>query len=115
MPKRPDVGRFVVATARSRSHGTSRPIGLHEARHTCASTVIAAGVDAKGKSSYLGHASITITLDRCGHLMPGNEDEAVKLDDRYLEGAGDATRGEAAGAEGLEPPAYGFGDRRSTN
>jgi integrase len=60
------------------------PIGLHESRHTFASLMIAAGVNAKALSSYLGHASITITLDRYGHLMPGNEDEAAALLDRYL-------------------------------
>jgi integrase len=62
-----------------------RPIGLHEARHSCASIFIAAGVNVKALSSYLGHASITITLDRYGHLMPGNEDVAVGLVDQYLE------------------------------
>jgi hypothetical protein len=34
-----------------------------------------------------GHSSIQITLDRYGHLMPGNEDEAVALVDAYLERA----------------------------
>jgi Phage integrase family len=43
-------------------------ITLHEARHTFASPMIAAGVNAKALASYLGHASITITLDRYGHL-----------------------------------------------
>jgi integrase len=60
------------------------PIGLHEARHTCASIFVAAGVNVKALSSYLGHASITITMDRYGHLMPGNEEEAVRLVDDYL-------------------------------
>ncbi|MGH2934981.1 MAG: tyrosine-type recombinase/integrase [Gaiellaceae bacterium] len=60
-------------------------LGLHEARHTCASIFIAAGVNAKALSTYLGHSSITITIDRYGHLMPGNEDEAVQLVDTYLE------------------------------
>jgi integrase len=32
----------------------------------------------------LGHSSITITLDRYGHLMPGNEDRAAALLDAYL-------------------------------
>jgi hypothetical protein len=27
----------------------------------------------------MGHSSITITLDRYGHLMPGNEDAAAEL------------------------------------
>ena len=63
------------------------PIGLHECRHTFASILIAAGVNAKALSTYLGHSSIQITLDRYGHLMPGNEDEAVALVDAYLERA----------------------------
>ena len=46
--------------------------------------MIAAGVNAKALSAYLGHASITITLDRYGHLMPGNEEEAAGLFDRFL-------------------------------
>jgi integrase len=54
-------------------------------RHTCASIFIAAGVTAKALSTYFGHASIQITLDRYGHLMPGNEDEAVALVGAYLE------------------------------
>ncbi len=60
-------------------------IGYHEARHTYASILIAAGVNAKALSTYIGHASITTTLDRYGHLMPGNEDEATALVDAYLE------------------------------
>jgi integrase len=60
---------------------------LHEARHTFASLMIAAGVNAKALSTYMGHSSITITLDRYGHLMPGNEEEAAELLDAYLERA----------------------------
>jgi len=47
--------------------------------------VIAAGVNPKAITSYLGHASIQTTFDLYGHLMPGNEDEAVALIDAYLE------------------------------
>jgi hypothetical protein len=32
----------------------------------------------------MGHANISITLDRYGHVMPGNEDEAAGLLDAYL-------------------------------
>ena len=62
------------------------PITLHEARHTYASLLIAAGVNSKAVSTYMGHASITITLDRYGHLFPGNEAEAADLLDGYLAG-----------------------------
>jgi integrase len=60
------------------------PVSLHECRHTFASLMIAAGVNAKALSTYMGHANISITLDRYGHLMPGNEDEAAALLDSYL-------------------------------
>jgi integrase len=65
--------------------GGLEPINPHECRHTYASLMIAAGVNAKALSTYMGHASIKITLDRYGHLMPGNEAEAAQLLDSYLE------------------------------
>jgi hypothetical protein len=46
--------------------------------------MIAAGVNAKALSNYMGHANIGITLDRYGHLIPGSEDEAAALLDTYL-------------------------------
>jgi integrase len=67
-------------------------ITLHEARHTFASYMIAAGVNAKALSTYMGHANISITLDRYGHLMPGNEDEAAALLDGYLSRSIDPVR-----------------------
>lgn len=63
-----------------------RPLGFHEGRHTFASIGIAAGLNAKTLSTYLGHATITITLDRYGHLMPGSEVEARAMLDAYLDG-----------------------------
>jgi integrase len=68
------------------------PIGLHECRHTFASLMIAAGVNAKALSTYMGHSSVTITLDRYGHLMPGNESEAAARLDAYLSQAATAAR-----------------------
>src|SRR4029079_1254891 len=41
-------------------------IGLHECRHTFASLMIAASCNAKALSTFMGHSSITITLDRYG-------------------------------------------------
>jgi integrase len=67
-------------------------ITLHECRHTYASLMIAAGVNAKALSTYMGHANIAITLDKYGHLMPGNEQEAATLLDAYLERANEAAR-----------------------
>ena len=44
--------------------------------------MIAAGVNVKALSAYMGHASIT--LARYGHLMPGSEEQAAGLLDAYL-------------------------------
>ena len=60
------------------------PVTLHECRHTFASLMIRAGVNVKALATYVGHASITITLDRYGHLLPGNEPEAAHLLDSWL-------------------------------
>jgi hypothetical protein len=49
-----------------------------------ASISIAAGLNVKTLSTYMGNATITITLDRYGHLMPGCEVEARALLDAYL-------------------------------
>jgi integrase len=62
-------------------------ITLHECRHTFASLMIDAGVNAKALSIYMGHSTVAFTLDRYGHLMPGNEDQAAGLLDSYLASA----------------------------
>jgi hypothetical protein len=36
--------------------------------------MIAAGINAKALSTFMGHANISITLDRHGHLMPAPRD-----------------------------------------
>jgi integrase len=72
---------------------SSRKLTPHDCRRTCAGFMIAAGVNAKSLSTYMGHATISITLDRYGHLMPGNENEAAGLLDTYLE------RGRETGAK----------------
>ena len=59
-------------------------VTLHDCRHTFASLAIAASVNAKALSDYMGHATVAFTLDRYGHLMPGNEAEAAGLLDAYL-------------------------------
>jgi integrase len=81
----------------------------HNCRHTFASLMIAAGVNAKALSTFMGHANISITLDRYGHLMPGSEEEAAGLLDGYLEAqrkrAEDAARG--AGGQPIRGAYYG--------
>jgi integrase len=57
------------------------PLRVHDLRHTCASLAIAAGADVKILQRMLGHASAALTLDRYGHLLPGQaESDADRLD-----------------------------------
>ena len=53
------------AAKRWNDHSFDR-ITLHHARHTYASLMIAAGVNAKALSTFMGHANIGITLDLYG-------------------------------------------------
>jgi integrase len=71
----------------------------HAGRHTFASLMIAAGVNAKALSTFMGHANISITLDRHRHLMPGSEDEAAEMQDAYLDAQRERVA-EAAGSTG---------------
>jgi integrase len=60
-----------------------RPIGLHDSRHTAVSHMLDAGITIDKVSKFMGHASITVTIDRYGHLLPGGEAEAAALLDEY--------------------------------
>jgi len=79
-----DPSNAMRTASRLWSRAGLNKLGFHEARHTYASLMIAAGVNAKALSTYMGHSSITVTLDRYGHLLPGNEKEAAELLDGYL-------------------------------
>lgn len=78
------------------------PITLHECRHTFASLIIAAGVNPKALQTFMGHSSITVTLDRYGHLFPGSEGEAAVLLDAYL-----AESHERARSASIDEPDHG--------
>ena len=84
---RRDVDFGLLASARATKADlvpATRPSSWRAGLHTFASLMIGAGVNAKALSTYMGHASITITLDRYGHLMPDSEGEAAGLLDAYL-------------------------------
>ncbi|MGI8513499.1 MAG: site-specific integrase [Solirubrobacteraceae bacterium] len=90
-PRRPmNHSALLRRMKRSWSASGLEPLGLHEARHTYASMMIAAGANAKALCTYMGHGSIAITYDRYGHLFPGSEVEVRALLDAYLEGGQDA-------------------------
>ncbi|MGA9313211.1 MAG: site-specific integrase [Solirubrobacteraceae bacterium] len=60
-------------------HDRIKPIGLHDSRHTAVSHWLDAGIPIDKVSKYMGHASITITIDRYAHLLPGGEAEAAEI------------------------------------
>lgn len=43
---------------------------VHDARHTCASWLLASGIPINYVQAHLGHESIKTTVDRYGHIMP---------------------------------------------
>ena len=59
-----------------------RQIRLHDLRHTFASLLLQQGESIVYVKDQLGHASIQITVDTYGHLIPGANRGAVdRLDD----------------------------------
>jgi integrase len=84
LPDAPASGRIFLNVRGSYDAGQAaavaagvQPPTLHEWRHGYASLMIAAGVNVKALSTFMGHANIRITLDQYGHLLPGAEDEAA--------------------------------------
>jgi integrase len=87
----PESGRIFIGTRDGYERGREaaerakvEPPTLHECRHGYAALMIAAGVNVKALSTFMGHANIRVTLDQYGHLLPGAEDEAAELLDAFL-------------------------------
>jgi len=60
------------------------PIALHEARHSAASLLRAAGVDFKMISAIIGHSSVVITFDRYTHVSAEDLRATAKQVDEFL-------------------------------
>lgn len=90
-------GAFTTKAAQVRADRAWEVAGLrrmtfHEARHTYATFMAAAGVSPKELQTFMGHASITITLDRYAHLFPSSLGAAATALDAYLDRAATAQR-----------------------
>jgi len=70
------------------------PLRPHDLRHTCASLAIAAGADIKVVQRMLGHSSTVLTLDRYGHLFPGQAESVADRLDEMAQAAGVVQRAE---------------------
>ena len=95
-----------------RAAGLGGRLRLHQARHTYASYMIAAGVNAKALPAYMGHSSIKVTFDLYGHLFPGSRDEARARMDAYLD-AELAGRQRWANEPPIQRPEATRGDHRN--
>ena len=70
-----------MATGRAGLDG----LRFHDLRHTAVALAIAQGAHAKAIQERMGHSSVTVTLDRYGHLLPA-------LDERIADGLEEARR-----------------------
>jgi integrase len=70
-------------------------IDLHESRHTFASWMIAAGLNIKQISVYMGHADVKTTLNIYGHLLNDDAERAAERLDEFLAAA--EARGRSVG------------------
>ena len=71
------------------------PVGLriHDLRHTAVALLIRQGAHPEAIKRYVGHSSITVTMDTYGHLFPSDaEDLADKLDHVYRQTQTDKIR-----------------------
>lgn len=66
-----------------------RRVRVHDLRHTCASLLLAQGVDARTIMETLGHSTITMTLDTYAHVMGDTLRAAADRMDEVL-GEGEA-------------------------
>jgi integrase len=108
----PESGRIFVGARDSYERGREaakrakvEPPTLHECRHGYASLMIAAGVNVKALSTFMGHSNIRITLDQYGHLLPGAEDEAAELLDAFLARSLGAAEADPAAVQPQRTPA----------
>lgn len=78
-----DYRAKMETAGRARKHNNRtiadvRPIAdFHGLRHTCGAWLAQAGAHPKVVQTIMRHSSITLTMDRYGHLFPGEASEAV--------------------------------------
>ncbi|MDQ1569321.1 MAG: hypothetical protein QOF96_4201, partial [Actinomycetota bacterium] len=82
------------------------PLRPHDLRHTAVSLWVAAGASPKQIASWAGHTSVSVVLDRYGHLFPGHEDGVLDRLEGFARSA--PTTGIAADDPGGPRGAAGF-------
>jgi len=59
-------------------------ISFHDLWHTAASIMLMNGIPLIVVSRRLGHSKPSITLDICGHYLPGMQEQAANLMDELV-------------------------------
>ena len=76
-----------------RAAGLPDQLRVHDLRHTSAALLIAEGAHPEKVKRHLGHSSITVTMDRYGHLFPSEDDAlAQRLNERWRRSQADISR-----------------------
>jgi integrase len=58
--------------------GIGRHVRVHDLRHTAASLLIQQGIHPKVVQDHLGHSSISVTMDRYGHIYDADRSKAAE-------------------------------------
>lgn len=72
------VGRVVWQYKRLLAEAGLPSIRFHDLRHTCATLLLSRGIHPKVVSELLGHATVSMTLDRYSHVLPHMQDDAAR-------------------------------------
>jgi integrase len=81
-----------------RAAGLPDGLRFHDLRHTCAALLIAQGAHPRALMERLGHSSVTVSLDRYGHLLPSLDEALVDgLEDTYRRSRAASPRPERSG------------------
>ena len=81
--------RYFLPAAR---RAAVQPLRVHDLRHTAVALWIAAGATPREIANRAGHTSVSVVLDRYGHLLPGSGDRVDDELDRLAAAAtGDET------------------------
>lgn len=64
--------------------GLPEGLRVHDLRHTAVAILISQGVHPEAIKRFLGHSSIRVTMDICGHLFPSEQEAlAEALDNAF--------------------------------
>lgn len=80
-------------------------IRFHDLRHTHATLLLRAGVNAKVVSERLGHSSVSFTLDTYAHVLPGMQSQAAEQFSELVFGSEDEEDGDTGHGENDDPKA----------